>query len=171
MTMRALFVLVVASCASGTPTPTATSTPAPTDTASAAATPTATATATATATTTPTPTPTPAPVPTGGSVLIGDINAPKNFNPKPTILKMQQQLVDCFNQARGANPDLRGKVTLRITVNEAGAVSAVEADPSAGGHANDPALVSCIESAMRDHAHFPKPGGTATVVAPLVFRP
>jgi hypothetical protein len=105
-------------------------------------------------------------------VLVGDINAPKNFNPKPTILKMQQQLVDCFNQARAANPDLRGKLTLRIMVNEAGVVNGVEADPSAaGGHANDPALVSCIESAMREHAHFPKPGGMATVVAPLVFRP
>jgi hypothetical protein len=104
-------------------------------------------------------------------VLVGDINAPKNFNPKPTILKMQQQLVDCFNQARATNPDLRGKLTLRITVNEAGVVNGVEADPSAGGHANDPALVSCIESAMKAGAHFPKPGGTATVVAPLVFRP
>ncbi len=171
--MRAFFLLVlpmVASCASGTPTPTATSTPAP-DTASATATPTPTPTETATATPTASANPAATPVPTGGSVLIGDINAPKNFNPKPTILKMQQQLVDCFNQARAAHPDLRGKVTLRITINEAGAVNGVEADPTAGGHANDPALVSCIESAMKDGAHFPKPGGTATVVAPLVFRP
>jgi len=102
-------------------------------------------------------------------VLVGDISAPKGFNPKPTIVKMQQQLVDCFNQARASNPDIRGKVTLRITVNESGAVNAVSADP--GGHANDPGLVSCIESVMKQGPHFPKPGGTATVLAPLVFRP
>jgi hypothetical protein len=104
-------------------------------------------------------------------VLVGDINAPKGFDPKPAIVKMQQQLVDCFNQARASHPDLRGKVTLRITVNEAGAVNGVEADPSAGGHANDPTLVWCIEGAMKANAHFAKPGGMATVVAPLVFRP
>ncbi|HEX8796607.1 MAG TPA: AgmX/PglI C-terminal domain-containing protein [Polyangiaceae bacterium] len=179
--MRALLLLVVASCASGTPatstptatptssTETATATPTPTDTATA--TPTPTPTDTATATPSPSATPTPGPVPTGGSVLIGDINAPKGFNPKPTIVKMQQQLVDCFNQARAAHPDLRGKVTLRINVNETGAVNGVEADPAAGGHANDPTLVSCISDAMTRSAHFPKPGGMATVVAPLVFRP
>jgi TonB family protein len=111
------------------------------------------------------------PVPSGGSVLVGDINAPKGFDPKPTIVKMQQQLVGCFNQARASQPELRGKVTLRITVNESGAVNSVEADPSAGGHASDPALVSCIESAMKQSAHFPKPAGTAIVTAPLVFRP
>jgi hypothetical protein len=167
--MRALLLLVVASCASGTPIATATPT----------ATPTATATATATPTATPTDSATPAasststagPVPTGGSVLVGDISAPKGFDPKPTIVKMQQQLVDCFNQARASHPELRGKVTLRITINEAGAVNVVEADPNAGGHANDPTLVSCIGDAMKQSAHFPKPGGTATVVAPLVFRP
>jgi hypothetical protein len=104
-------------------------------------------------------------------VLVGDINAPKGFDPKPTVVKMQQQLVDCFNQARASHPELRGKVTLRITVNEAGAVNSVEADPNAGGHASDPALVSCIESAMKQSAHFPKPAGTAIVSAPLVFRP
>lgn len=104
-------------------------------------------------------------------MLVGDINAPKGFDPKPTIVKMQQQLVDCFNQARATHPELRGKVTLRITINEAGTVNGVESDPNAGGHANDPTLVSCISDAMKQSAHFPKPGGMATVVAPLVFRP
>jgi hypothetical protein len=102
-------------------------------------------------------------------VLVGDINAPKGFNPKPGIETMKPQLVDCFNKARAARPDLRGKVTLRIQVNEGGGVLSVEAAP--GGHANDPALIACIDEAMKAGAHFPKPGGTATVVAPLVFRP
>jgi hypothetical protein len=109
------------------------------------------------------------PVPTGGSVLIGEINAPKAFNPRPTVEGLSGQLVDCYNKARTADPDLRGKVTLQINVNEAGAVLSVDAAP--GGHANSPSLVMCISEMMKTSAHFPKPGGMATVNAPLVFRP
>jgi hypothetical protein len=108
-------------------------------------------------------------VPTGGSVLVGDIAAPKGFNPKPTVDAFRPQLVDCYNKARASHPDLHGKLTLHIQVNEAGAVLSVDADP--GGHAFDPSLVSCISDAMKAGAHFPKPGGTAIVNAPLVFRP
>jgi hypothetical protein len=111
----------------------------------------------------------PGPVPTGGSVLIGEINAPKSFNPRPTVEALSSQLVDCYNKARGADPALRGKVTLQINVNEAGAVLSVDAAP--GGHANSPSLVMCINDLMKASAHFPKPGGMATVNAPLVFRP
>ncbi|HEY6459280.1 MAG TPA: AgmX/PglI C-terminal domain-containing protein [Polyangiaceae bacterium] len=108
-------------------------------------------------------------VPTGGSVMIGDINAPKGFKPKPVIDALAGDLVHCYDEARAVTPDLRGKVTLRIQINEAGAVLSVEAEP--GGHANDPGLVSCVNDLMKASAHFPKPGGTATVLAPLVFRP
>jgi hypothetical protein len=100
---------------------------------------------------------------------VGDINAPKTFNPKPTVDGLRPQLVDCYNKARAARPDLHGKITLRIQVNEAGAVLNVDADP--GGHAFDPTLVSCIADMMKASAHFPKPGGAAVVNAPLVFRP
>jgi hypothetical protein len=111
----------------------------------------------------------PVTIPTGGSVLVGDINAPKGFNPKPTIEGLSSALVDCYNKARAVTPDLHGKVTLRIQINEGGAVLSVDADP--GGHANDPGLVGCVNDVMKASAHFPKPGGTATVMAPLVFRP
>jgi len=102
-------------------------------------------------------------------VLIGDINAPKSFNPKPTVEAFKSELVDCYNKARSYTPDLHGKITLLIQVNEAGAVLSVDAVP--GGHANDPRLVSCVNDAMKATVHFPKPGGMATVSAPLVFRP
>ena len=101
--------------------------------------------------------------------MVGDINAPKGFNPKPVLQALSGDLVHCFNEARAVSPDLRGKVTLRIQVNEAGAVLSVDAVP--GGHANDPGLVSCVNDLMKASAHFPKPGGTATVLAPLVFVP
>src|SRR5271170_2851098 len=65
--------------------------------------------------------PPPGPVPVGGSVLVGDINAPPTFDPKPTIVALEPKLLDCYNQARAGNPSLHGKITVRIVVNEAGA--------------------------------------------------
>jgi hypothetical protein len=126
----------------------------------ATATGTATGTATATATATPTA--------TGGSVLIGDIAAAKKFAPKATLEENTPALLECYNKVRTKNPALAGKVRLLIQVNEAGAVLHVESEP--GGSANEPALVACIGEALKS-VNFPKPGGMATIVAPLVFRP
>ena len=109
----------------------------------------------------------PTPV-TGGTVLVGDIVSPPSFAPKATLDAAKPQLLDCYNQARQSTPSLHGKVTLRINVNEAGAVLLVDAAP--GGSANDPGLVSCLGDALRS-LKFPKPGGSAVVSAPLVFRP
>ena len=91
------------------------------------------------------------------------------FNPRPTVEALSSQLVGCYNKARAADPDLRGKVTLQININEAGAVLSVDAAP--GGHANSPSLIMCIGDVMKAGAHFPKPGGIAIVNTPLVFRP
>jgi hypothetical protein len=109
------------------------------------------------------------PVPIGGSVLVGDINAPPHFDPKPTIVALKPKLLECFNQARASNPSLHGKLTVRIQVNEAGAALSADADP--GGNAYDPGLVKCIDGVVKNGVKFPKPGGMATVAAPLVFRP
>jgi hypothetical protein len=152
--LRLCLGILVASCGSSTPAQ------APTPTSP----PTSPSTSTSTSTDA-----TPPPIPTGGSVLIGEINAPKSFNPRPAIEELSSSLVDCYNKARAADPALRGKVTLLINVNEAGAVLSVDAAP--GGHANSPSLVMCISDAFKARAHFPKPGGMATVSAPLVFRP
>jgi hypothetical protein len=107
-------------------------------------------------------------LPAGGSVLVGEIAGTPKFDPKPAVEDMKSDLLTCFAKARAANPSLHGKVTLKIVVNAAGRVNRVEANP--GGTANDATLVACIEDAMKDHAQFPKPPGTATVTAPLVFR-
>jgi hypothetical protein len=155
--------VVVASCGSSTPPPAPASAAASSDPTPSPA-----------SDSTPTPASalapfTPAVVPTGGSVLIGEINAPKTFNPRPTVEALSSQLVGCYNKSRAADPDLRGKVTLQININEAGAVLSVDAAP--GGHANSPSLIMCIGDVMKAGAHFPKPGGTAIVNTPLVFRP
>jgi hypothetical protein len=155
-----MLVVALASCGSSTP-PAATPAPASSDAATTSPAGSAAPAAADSAFS--------APVPTGGSVLVGEINAPKSFNPRPTLEALSTQLVDCYNKARAADAALRGKVTLQINVNEAGAVLSVDAAP--GGHANSPSLVMCINDLMKASAHFPKPGGMATVNAPLVFRP
>jgi hypothetical protein len=110
----------------------------------------------------------PAPLPTGGTVRVGDVVAPPSFDPKPTLAAAKPQLLPCYNQARQNNPSLHGKLNLRIHVNETGAVLLVDAEP--GGSASDPTLVSCIGEAFKLLV-FPKPGGTATLIVPLVFHP
>jgi hypothetical protein len=164
---KAIVTLFVAGCGGAAATATPTATPTATATATATPTPTATPTATATATATATSSATPPPPATGGSVLIGEIAAPKSFDPKSSVVSLQPQLLACYNQARATNPSLRGKLKVRFVVNEAGTVINVDAEP--GGTASDEGLVSCISSAARA-AHFPKPAGTATVLVPLVFR-
>ncbi len=115
------------------------------------------------------PAPAPAKPPaTGGSVLIGEIAAPKAFDPKPTVVSLQPQLLACYNQARADTPGLHGKLKVRVVVNEAGTVINVDEEP--GGTASNAEMLSCISSATRV-VHFPKPAGTATIVVPLVFRP
>jgi hypothetical protein len=114
------------------------------------------------------PVPAAGPMPTGGSVLVGDIAAAPGFDPKATLVSAKPDLVTCYNKARQTTPSLRGKLTLRINVNEVGKVMLVDSAP--GGTANDPALVSCLSDTLRV-VTFPKPNGSATVSAPLVFRP
>ncbi|HSY24313.1 MAG TPA: hypothetical protein VK841_19430 [Polyangiaceae bacterium] len=105
---------------------------------------------------------------TGGSVLVGEIAGTPKFDPKPPIEGVKADLLDCFNQARGANPALHGKLTLTIVVNEAGRVNRVDANP--GGLGDDASLLACVSDVLKARAQFAKPGGMATVTAPLVFR-
>ncbi len=108
------------------------------------------------------------PVPTGGSVLVGDVVAPPSFDPKSTLDSAKPRLLSCYNQVRQTNTSLHGRLKLRINVNEAGTVLRVDAEE--GGSANDPALTSCVGDAIKA-LRFPKPGGMATILVPLVFRP
>jgi hypothetical protein len=109
----------------------------------------------------------PSPV-SGGSVSIGDPGGPPSFNAKGVLEGARPEMVACYRQARQSVPDLHGKLKLLVTVDEGGAVTAVGAEP--GGSANVPALVTCLQDALKA-VKFPKPGGTAIVTAPLVFRP
>lgn len=101
-------------------------------------------------------------------MLIGDIIGPPQFDPKPALTGLKPQLLRCYSDARLLTPSLHGKLSLRIQVSESGLVTLVAAMP--GGTANDPGLVACIGDAAKT-ASFPKPGGTAIITVPLVFRP
>jgi hypothetical protein len=173
MIRSGLLFLVAAACGGARPAETATA-PAP---AAAPGSPTASTPAAAstpapapTLASAPTPSPTSAPPapPTGGSVLVGDIPGTKKFDPKPVVEENKPAMVDCYNKARAVKPSLSGKVKLLIVVNATGNVVKVDAEP--GGAADDPTLVACIGEALKT-VSFPKPGGMATIVAPLLFRP
>ena len=138
---------------------------APPPTAASPATATALAPAPAPASAPPAPLPPPA---TGGSILFGDIASAKSFDPKATLLTIQDQLLACYNKERGAKAELRGKLKMRLVVNDVGTV--VNAEPEQGGLSTEADLVACIGGAIRA-AHFPKPGGMATVSVPMLFRP
>ncbi len=109
-----------------------------------------------------------APTPTGGIVIVGDIAAAKKFDPRRTLDTSAPSLLDCYNKVRATQPALSGKLTLVIAINESGTV--LKVDPQPGGSANVPELVACIESVLKE-TPFPRPGGMATVIAPLLFRP
>ncbi len=115
------------------------------------------------------PTKPPPPPATGGSIMIADIASAKSFDPKATVVSIQQKLLDCYNKARGADPDLHGKIRLRMVVNQSGTVVNVTPEPADPLAKND-TLVSCINDVMTA-TKFPKPGGMATVGVPLLFRP
>jgi hypothetical protein len=111
--------------------------------------------------------PPPAPAMTPGVVVVGEVVAPPTFDPKPTLAALKPELLRCYNETRLLLPDLHGKLTLRLRLNDTGAVTATESQ--AGGQANDAGLVACIGDAAKA-VTFPKPGGTATITVPLVFR-
>jgi hypothetical protein len=104
----------------------------------------------------------------GGSVLVGEIPKIKSFDPKATLEELKPELLACYQQARATNPNLHGKLKLRIVLNEAGRVLGVDAEPD--GPANAATLVGCIRDSLEAKAQFSNPGGSATVIAPLVFR-
>ncbi len=100
-------------------------------------------------------------------VSMGDIAVSPKLDPRPALEGVKLELLRCYNETRTLVPDLHGKLTLRVHVNENGAVTGTDAQP--GGSASDPGLIACIADAMQAIT-FPKPGGTAVITVPLIFR-
>ena len=100
-------------------------------------------------------------------MTVGDIVGPPTSDANATLTALKPAFLHCYNETRTLFPDIHGKLTLRLRLNEAGAVTATESEP--GGRANDPGLLACIGDALKTTT-FPKPGGIATITVPLVFR-
>lgn len=74
----------------------------------------------------------------------------------------------CYRDTLKRVPGLRGKATIRFTVQPGGKVSGVEVTDST---VDDAALTSCLTGVVRRLA-FPDPGaGPVTVNYPLRFQP
>jgi hypothetical protein len=101
-------------------------------------------------------------------VSLGQVIAPKHFDPNAVLLSLKPQFLDCYNKARASNPTLHGRLGLKIVVQETGAVASVDADP--GDTAYDPTLIVCLGDAFKS-SKFPSPGGMATIMVPMIFRP
>jgi TonB family protein len=72
----------------------------------------------------------------------------------------------CYQRGIKKNPNLQGKLTVRLTINTMGRVTQVEIDDALG----DPGVASCTKRRAR-YWRFPPPrDGTAEVSVPFVFR-
>jgi hypothetical protein len=101
------------------------------------------------------------------AVLLGEIAATKKFDPSGTVRDLLPDLLACYRAVLKKGLPVHGKLSLRVVVNEQGATQSATALP--GGRATDPLLVSCVADVFT-RATFSKPGGTATVVVPLLFH-
>jgi hypothetical protein len=102
-----------------------------------------------------------------GEVLLGEIEAPKQFNPKPTLEGLKSKFEGCFKTALALDASVHGRLKVRFVVEESGKVSSSE--DAGGSSLKDTTLIACVNDAIKT-ATFPKPGGTATVMFPLSFR-
>jgi TonB family protein len=99
---------------------------------------------------------------------MGEVVSPANFNVTSTLNDLVlPQLTSCYTDALAATPGLHGKMLVSFNVSEQGVVTSATETKST---TNNPALFACIQAALIATT-FPKPGGTATVNVPLVFRP
>lgn len=85
------------------------------------------------------------------------------------IRRGMREVTSCYQRALKANPQLAGKVTVRITINTMGRVISVELDEDSLG---DPRVGRCICGYIK-RWRFPAPEAgedQATVSVPFVFR-
>ena len=72
----------------------------------------------------------------------------------------------CYQRALKRNPSLKGKITVRMSINTMGRVTRVDIDADTIG---DPTVTSCIKGYARRWRFPPPEGGSAEVAVPFVF--
>lgn len=139
--------------------------------ASPAPTPTLTPTQTQTQTQTPTLTSSQVtPNARASSVVVGTVTA-SGLAPESVQRVMRQNVGryrSCYDAGLRGNPALRGRVMVRVTIDEHGSLSSAE---DAGSDLPDSTVTSCVFGTLGTLV-FPEPeGGSATATVPIVFSP
>ena len=97
-----------------------------------------------------------------------EIDGTMNSNAVTGIIRRgMSAITTCYQRALKRNPQLAGKITIRMSINTMGKVTAVAIDADTIG---DPQVTSCIKG-YASRWRFPPPeGGTAEVAVPFVFQ-
>lgn len=87
-------------------------------------------------------------------------------NASRVVARMRAGFRACYNRGLAGNPDLSGKISLKIVVGAGGEVLAVKA----GSTGNLPAsVVNCVKSRAKGARFAPPKGGRAVVEVPVSF--
>jgi tetratricopeptide (TPR) repeat protein len=105
------------------------------------------------------------------SVRVGKATVTGRLAPEVVQRIVRQKLASyrvCYEQGLGRNPNLEGRVNVRIEVGGDGAVAGAK---NIGSDLPDAAVVACVVGVNRSSS-FPAPdGGTATVDVPILLSP
>jgi TonB family protein len=74
----------------------------------------------------------------------------------------------CYENALKRNPSLKGKISIRFTILETGALADITTAQNSLGSAE---VASCIMNTMRSWRTQFRPSGPVTVEYPFVFQP
>jgi hypothetical protein len=97
-----------------------------------------------------------------------DIDGTMNVNAvAQTIRRGMATVRTCCQRALKRNPDLAGKITIRLNVNTMGKVTSVTVDSDTLG---DPVVATCIKGYARRWRFPPSDGGSAEIAVPFNFK-
>jgi TonB family protein len=97
-----------------------------------------------------------------------DIDGTMNVNAvAQTIRRGMSAVRTCYQRGLKRNPDLAGKITIRLNVNTMGKVTSVVVDSDTLG---DPQVASCIKNYARRWRFPPPDGGSAEIAVPFNFK-
>jgi hypothetical protein len=96
-----------------------------------------------------------------------EIDGSMNSNAVAAVIRRGMGAIrTCYQRALKRNPSLKGKITIRLSINTMGRVTRCDIDADTIG---DPQVASCIKGYARRWRFPPPEGGSAEVAVPFVF--
>lgn len=86
------------------------------------------------------------------------------------IREKQAEYQKCYTEALSWNPQLKGRLVIRFTVESDGEVSSAAEQAAAGERFPDEVVVMCVTEQFRQ-LRFPPGPQTVHIVYPMVFTP